>query len=118
MRDRKASAGDVIEIELLGSKRKRAQLTTLIKTPNLIVLQISVPSGDTVPTHRFPGEAIVHCLRGRVWLQSLEERYGLRAGQLLYYSSDAPFSVQGIEDSSLLVTVVRPDEKETTELIG
>lgn len=105
-------------MELLESELKRAQLATLIETLHLKVLQVSVPAGGTIPTHRFPGEAIVHCLQGRVWLLSSEERYDLHAGQLLYYSSEAPFSVLGIEDSSLLVTVARHEEGETTDLVG
>jgi quercetin dioxygenase-like cupin family protein len=118
MREQKATAGDVIEIELLEADPKRAQLATLIKTANLEALQISVPAGGTVPTHRFPGEAIIHCLQGRVVLQSQGDCYDLHAGQLLFYCSDAPFSVRGIEDSSLLITVALPGTGAITELIG
>lgn len=113
-----ASPGQVVQVGALGSELETDRLVTLIRTGDLEVLQLVVPSGRTVPTHLFPGEIIVHCLQGRVILTSLGDTYDLSAGQLLYYASLEPFSVQGIEDAALLMTVALPKEGEAPGLIG
>ena len=118
MPELRAIPGQVIQVGPLGSELETDQLVRLIRTNDLEVLQLMVPAGRTVPTHLFPGEIIVHCLQGRVSLMSLGEGYPLGAGQLLHYSSYEPFSVRGIEDSSLLITVALPKEGEASELIG
>jgi quercetin dioxygenase-like cupin family protein len=118
MRISKASSGEVVRVGPLGSELQTAQLVTLIKSPHLKVLQAMVPSGGSVPEHGFPGEAVVHCLQGRVVLTSLGDDYDLPAGQLLFFSSDVLFSVKGVENSSLLIIVALPKEGEATELVG
>ena len=87
--------GEVIRVELLGLELKVSQLVTLIKTDALKVFQLVVPSGRSVPTHEIQGEVIVHCLQGRVSLTALGGVHDLGAGQLLYYSTNEPFSVSG-----------------------
>jgi len=110
--------GEVIRVELLGPELKVAQLVTLIKTDALKVFQLVVPSGHSVPTHEIQGEVVVHCLQGRVSLTALGGVHDLGAGQLLYYSTNEPFSVWGIENALLLITVARRRLGENVELIG
>ena len=95
-----------------------AQVVPLIKTNDLEVFQVVVPSGSSMPTHEFSREIIVQCLEGRARLISPDQVHDLRAGQLLYYSSSEPFSVLGLEDSSLLITAALSKAGENVELIG
>ena len=110
--------GEVIRVDLLGLELKVAQLVTLIKTDALEVFQLVAPSGHSVPTHEIQGEIVVHCLRGRVSLTALGGVHDLGAGQLLYYSTNEPFSVWGIENALLLITVARRRLGENVALIG
>jgi quercetin dioxygenase-like cupin family protein len=114
----KANPGEVVALGPLGSELTLSQVVPLIKTADLEVFQVVVPSGATVPCHEFSREVVVHCLEGRVRLTSPDQVHDLTAGQLLYYSSDEPFSVLGLENSSLLITAALSKVGENVELIG
>jgi hypothetical protein len=51
-------------------------------------------------------------------LAALEGTHELKAGRLFYFCINEPFSIRGIEDASLLVTIIAPKLGETVELIG
>jgi quercetin dioxygenase-like cupin family protein len=114
----RASPGEVVNVRPLGSELTTAQVAPLMRTSDLEVFRVVVPSGTTVPTHEYSREVIVHCLEGRARLVSPGQVHELRAGQLLYYSSDEPFSVLGLEDASLLITAAVSKTGENVELIG
>jgi quercetin dioxygenase-like cupin family protein len=65
-----------------------------------------VPAGTVVPTHRVPGEITVQCLEGRVAFTAGDTTRELGAGELLYLSGDESHSLRGIEDASVLVTIL------------
>jgi quercetin dioxygenase-like cupin family protein len=113
-----ARPGEVVDVGPLGPELITAQVVPLIKTNDLEVFQVVVPFGSTVPTHEFSREIIVQCLEGRARLTSPDQVQDLRAGQLLYYSSREPFSVLGLEDSSLLITAALSKAGENIELVG
>jgi quercetin dioxygenase-like cupin family protein len=91
---------------------------TLVKTPQVEVIQLIVPAGRDVPTHKAQGEIVVHCLEGQVSFFALGNTYDLMPGQLLYLSIDEPFSIRAVEDSSVLVTLIAAKTGGTVELIG
>ncbi len=49
---------------------------------------------------------MLHCLEGRVALGLGDASVELAAGDWLYLEGDEPHSVQGIEDASLLLTIL------------
>ncbi len=114
----RASPGEIVDVRPLGSELTTAQVVPLMKTSDLEVFRVVVPSGTTVPKHEFSREVIVHCLEGRARLVSPGEIHDLSAGQLLFYSSDEPFSVLGLEDASLLITAAVSKTGDNVELIG
>lgn len=91
---------------------------TLVKTPQVEVIQLIVPAGRDVPTHKAHGELVVHCLEGRVSFLALENTYDLIPGQLLYLSIDEPFSIRAVENASVLMTLIAAKTGGTVELIG
>ena len=98
------SPGEAIDIGTLGPGLVTAEIVPLIKTRDLEIFRVVVPSGDTVPTHEFSREVVVHCLEGSVKLTSPSGVHALKAGQMLLYSAYEPFSLEGQEDSALLIT--------------
>ena len=114
----RASPGEVVNVRPLGSELATAQVVPLMRTSELEVFRVVVPSGTTVPTHEYSREVIVHCLEGRARLVSPGQSHDLSAGQLLYYSSDELFSVVGLEDASLLITAAVSKTGESVGLIG
>ncbi len=77
-----------------------------------------VPAGRDVPAHQAQGEVIVHCLEGRVAMFALGKSYDLQSGQRLRLSLDSQFSIRGIDDASVLVTLIAAKTGGNVELIG
>ena len=100
-----AKPGEVIELSL-GPALGSSKTTTLLKTADLELIRLVLAAGKEIPTHSAPGEITVQCLEGRVAFTSGEKTVELTAGQLLYLTAGEPHAVKGIEDSSLLVTLL------------
>jgi quercetin dioxygenase-like cupin family protein len=100
--------------ETVDTSRQR----TLVKTPQVEVRQLIVPAGRDVPTHQAQGDLVVHCLEGRVSLLAFGKTYDLTRGQLLCLSIDEPFSIRGIDNASVLVTLIAAKMGGSVELIG
>jgi quercetin dioxygenase-like cupin family protein len=102
-----AKSGEVVQLPL-GSALQRTKTTTLVKTGDLEVIRLVVPAGKEIPTHKAPGPITVQCLEGRVSFTAQGQSQELHAGTFLYLTSAEPHSLKGIEDSSLLVTILLP----------
>ena len=100
-------SGEVIQLAL-GMELNAARTTTLVKTNDLEVLRLVVPRGKEISTHKAPGPITVQCLEGRVSFISQGRTQELDAGKFLYLGNAEPHSLKGIEDSSLLVTILLP----------
>jgi quercetin dioxygenase-like cupin family protein len=101
-----AKSGEVIDIRPLGATLAQARTTTLVKTKALEIIRLIIPSGKDIPVHQAHGEITVQCLEGRVAFTAGNRTQDLEAGQLLYLSSGEPHSLHGIEDASLLLTIL------------
>lgn len=101
-----AKPGEVIDIRPLGSALAEARTTTLVKTKTLEIIRLVIPSGKDIPAHQVHGEITVLCLEGRVAFTAGNTTRDLKAGQLLYLSSDEPHSLHAMEDASVLVTIL------------
>ena len=101
-----AKSGEVIDIRPLGPALAQAKTTTLVKTKTLEIIRLVIPAGKDIPEHHAPGEITVQCLEGRVVFTTGSTRRELAAGQMLYLSSAEPHSLHGLEDASVLVTIL------------
>jgi quercetin dioxygenase-like cupin family protein len=101
-----AKSGDVIDIRPLGSTLAQAKTTALVKTETLEIVRLVVPAGKEISRHQAPGEITVQCLEGRVIFTAGGESKNLEAGQLLYLASEVPHSLRGLEDASVLLTIM------------
>jgi quercetin dioxygenase-like cupin family protein len=102
-----AKPGEIIQLPL-GTTRSDFTTTTLVKTNDLELIRLVLPTGKGIPTHKAPGEITVQSLEGRVAFTAGHKTQELVAGQLLYLSGGEPHSVKAIEDSTLLVTILLP----------
>ncbi|MCE9524965.1 MAG: cupin domain-containing protein [Planctomycetales bacterium] len=101
-----ANSGDVIDIRPLKSALAQARTTTLVKTETLEIIRLVVPAGKEIPRHQAPGEITVQCLEGRVTFIAGDESRELEVGQLVYLAKQVPHALRGIEDASVLVTIM------------
>jgi quercetin dioxygenase-like cupin family protein len=101
-----AKSGEVIDIRPLGEGLTRSITTTLVKTDRLEVIRLVVHAGKEIPSHHVAGEITVQCLEGRVAFTAGGSTRELAAGQMLYLAGNEPHSLRGVEDASVLVTIL------------
>ncbi|HVW01538.1 MAG TPA: cupin domain-containing protein [Planctomycetaceae bacterium] len=102
-----ARPGETVNVRPLGPALVGERTKTLIKTAALEVIRLVIPAGKHIPTHHVPGEITVQCLEGKVAFTAGENTVDLEAGQLLYLQGNEPHALQGIDDSSVLVTILK-----------
>ena len=113
-----ATPGDIVELRPFATLHDRHEQIVLVKTQDVEIFQLFLPAGSKIPTYEAEGEIILQCLEGRISLAVLGEPHELRAGQLLYLSLNEPFSLEGLEHASVLVTIMAPKQGRNVELIG
>ena len=99
-------SGEVIVLRPLGEALAHALTNTLVKTDRLEIIRLVVPAGKDIPPHQVAGEITVQCLEGRVAFTAGGTTRELAAGQLLHLAGNEPHSLRGIEDASVLVTIL------------
>ncbi len=102
---KRAAPGEVVRLGPLGSDLTSSRTTALVKTDRFEAVRLVVVAGSTIPAHRVDGYLTLHCLEGRVALGAGNE-IALAAGDWIYLERAADHSVRGIEDSSLLLTIM------------
>jgi len=100
-----AKSAEVVVLSL-GTALPRTKTTTLVKTGDLEVIRLIVPAGKEIPTHKAPGPITVQCLEGRVSCTAQGQSQELHAGTFMHLKAAEPHSLKGIENSSLLITIL------------
>lgn len=103
-----ARPGEIVNVGPLGAALTSEQTRTLLRAEDVEVIRLIVPSGKEIPEHKAKGEIVVHCLEGQVAFNAFGKDQTLRAGELLYLPTGEPHTVKGVEDSSLLLTILLP----------
>ena len=105
-----AEPGEIIDVRPLGEAVTTNKTTTLVKTDDMEIIRLVVTAGKEIPAHSAPGELVVQCLEGKIAFDCLGQTHELEPGQMLYLAAKQPHSVKGIEDGSLLLTILFPKE--------
>jgi quercetin dioxygenase-like cupin family protein len=103
---RHAKAGEVVDLQPLGEGLRNARTTALVKSDAFEAVRLIVPAGKEIPPHQVSGQITLHCLEGHVLLGLSDSTLELSAGQWVYLDGGARHSVTGIEDSSVLLTIL------------
>ena len=101
-----AEPGEIIDLRPLGSKLKITKTVAISKTDHFEAIRLVVPAGAFIDPHAVPGELTLFCLEGRVILGLPTRDVTLNAGEWLYLSGGETHSVKGVEDASLLLTIL------------
>jgi quercetin dioxygenase-like cupin family protein len=86
------------------STEKHRQITVFHKGSLRIVL-FAFEAGGGLPAHRAPGFVVIHTLRGRIDVKTLNERYELPAGQMVMLDPEVVHDVTAVEESDMLLTI-------------
>ena len=97
----------------LGKAVGEAASATLMKSDGLELIRLAIPAGKEIPPHRARGEITVQCLEGLVAFEHDGHWLELRPGDLLHLCPQETHALKGIEDSSVLVTRLRPHVDES-----
>ena len=109
-----AQPGQIVDV---WSTWKDAEAKAVVlRTAHMEMMRLHLAAEARIPTHEAQGEITVLCLQGRVEVDAMGERRELNGGQLLYLLVREPFELHGLEESSLLITILRPNSVEP--LIG
>lgn len=103
---RHAEPGEIVDLRPLGSKLTDAKTSAIIKSEHFEAIRLIVLSGVEIPPHEVAGDIMLHCLEGRVSLGLQRSSIELEAGDWVYLSGGEPYSMKGIENSSLLLTIL------------
>lgn len=101
-----AKAGEIVDLRPLGDKLTDTKSAAIIKTEDFEAIRLVVLAGREIPPHEVSGNITLHCLEGRVSLGLEHSTIDLSAGEWVYLDGGEPHSVKGIEDSSLLLTIL------------
>jgi nucleotide-binding universal stress UspA family protein/quercetin dioxygenase-like cupin family protein len=100
--------GEIINVRPLGAALASAKTKTLAKADGLQLIRLVIPAGKEVQEHKANAPIVVHCLEGCVAFTALAKTQHLKAGEMLYLPKGEPHTVNGVENASLLLTVLTP----------
>lgn len=101
-----AVSAEIIDVRPLGERLKETRTRTLVKTDSLEIIRIVLPAGKLLPPHRVEGEITVQCLEGRIAFDADGTVHELSEGKMLSLAGGATHALRGIEDASVLVTIL------------
>jgi quercetin dioxygenase-like cupin family protein len=99
-----SSALEALRREPHSDKERHRQITLFHKGPLRIVL-FEFEAGGGLPEHRAPGFVVIHTLRGRLHVKTLNESYELATGQVLMLDPEVVHDVAAAEPSDMLLTI-------------
>jgi quercetin dioxygenase-like cupin family protein len=103
-----AEPGDVIDVRPLGAALPATRSHALFKSADLEVMRIVLRAGQELPPHAVTGEITLQCLEGRISFSCDAGMRELAAGELIHAARNELHGLRGLEDSSLLLTIVLP----------
>lgn len=103
-----AKSGEPIDLSPLGKKLRETKTTALVKSDAFEAARLVIPAGREIPPHQVPGAITLHCLEGRVLLDLPNSTAELAAGQWMYLNGGERHGLKGVEDSSVLLTILFP----------
>lgn len=102
-----ATSGDVISVTPLSDELKVAVSTAIVRTAHFELIRSVLHEGRSVPEHQVDGELTIQCIEGKLEVHAHGRKISLGPGELLFLAGGTPHSVEAVEDSSALLTLVR-----------
>jgi nucleotide-binding universal stress UspA family protein/quercetin dioxygenase-like cupin family protein len=104
--DPRTNPGEIVDVRRSGPALTKIQSAKLARTEQFEIIRLFVPAGKDIAEHKAQGTLIVECREGRVAFTALGKTQELQAGELLFLPAGEPHAVKGIEDASLLLTLL------------
>lgn len=101
-----AKPQEIVNLRPLGAGLKNAKTAAIVKSEQFEAVRLIVLADAEIAPHKVPGNIMLHCLEGCVSLGLADAAIELKAGEWVYLAGGEMHSVKGIEDSSLLLTIL------------
>lgn len=107
-----ARPGEVVNLRPLGREALAGAKTgAIVKSDAFEAVRLVVQAGKEIPSHKVAGPITLQCIEGRVQLGLETGTLDLGPGDWVYLEGGAPHSVRGVEDASLLLTILFEPKK-------
>lgn len=103
-----AAPGEVVDLRPLGPQLAAATTRAIVRAPGFEAVRLVVPAGTEIPSHKVAGAITLYCIEGHARLGLSNGTVDMRAGDWLHLECGAPHSVKGVEDTSMLLTILFP----------
>ena len=107
-----AYPGVPVDLRPVGEPLSEATTVGLVKEETFEAIRMVVRKGHEMPVHKVEGAITIYCLDGRIAFTARGQTHDLKAGHWLFLLGNEPHSLAGIEDSSLLLTILFPRSRE------
>jgi quercetin dioxygenase-like cupin family protein len=101
-----AASGEVLDLRSLQGDVRTTRTTALVKSDSFEAIHLVVQAGGEIAPHQVPGKFTLLCMEGRVTIGLADGAIEMSAGQWVYFDGGVRHSVQAVEDSSLLLTIM------------
>lgn len=98
--------GEIVDVRRSGPALTKIRTEKLVRAEEFEIKRLFVPAGKEIAEHKAPGTLIVECREGRVAFTALGKTQELQAGELLFLPAGEPHSLKGLEDASVLLTIL------------
>lgn len=98
------AALEALRAEHHDSTERHRQISLFHKGPLRIVL-FAFEAGAGLPAHRAPGFVVIHTLRGRIAVKTMNASHDLPTGQFVVLDPEVVHDVTAVESSDMLLTI-------------
>ncbi|MDN5331782.1 MAG: hypothetical protein PWP45_1007 [Tepidanaerobacteraceae bacterium] len=93
-------------VDLVEYREGRVESRTLAQGKNLSVTIFSFDKGEEISAHSSPGDALVQILDGEAEITIGQEKFRLKAGQMIVMPAGVPHALYAVERFKMLLIVV------------
>lgn len=104
-----ASPGEVVDLESWADDLPIEKNKAIVKTGEFELARLVLPAGKVFTEHKVAGPVVIHCIEGKVEVESESSTEILATGQLMHLAPSAPHSLVSLEDSIILLTIIFKD---------
>lgn len=101
-----ASPGEIVDIASWADDLPEDKTKTIVKADAMELARLVIPAGKEIPEHQVTGCLIIQCIQGKIQFLAMGKTQELRPGQLLYVMPEEPYSIKGLEDAVILLTII------------
>ena len=106
-----AVSGESVDLRPTGHLSNEERTRAIVRTRHFEAVRLILPAGTDIPSHKFSGQIMFHCIEGHAQIGLESGTIDLLAGHWVYLDEGEPHSVKGVEASTILMTILFQDDR-------